>query len=79
MQEKKGKIEDLIETYKKAGFNEGQLEEIKLGLEKGLDVSSYACSEFGKWQMEEIREGLKAGLDDYGMQNLGLIGGRCVR
>ena len=39
------------------------MEQIRLGLEKDLDVSIYSKSKFNAWQMAEIREGLKEGLD----------------
>ena len=44
-------------------FNEKQLKEIRLGLEKGLDVSIYAKPEFNNLQMKEIRLCLEKGLD----------------
>ena len=44
-------------------FNYGQMHEIRLGLEKGLDVSIYAKPEFDHIQMQEIRLGLEKELD----------------
>ncbi len=41
MQDEKSKIDDLMKVYEKMGFDEKQLEEIRIGLEKGLDVSWY--------------------------------------
>ena len=40
-----------------------QLEQIRLGLEKGLNVEVYAKPEFDCWKMEEIRRGLSEDLD----------------
>lgn len=49
--------------YKDMGrFNEGQMEEIRLGLEKDIDVSIYAKPEFDCGQMEEMCLGLEKGL-----------------
>ena len=44
-------------------FDEYQMEEIRLGLEHGVDVSIYAKSEFNYEQMEQIRLGLEHGVD----------------
>ena len=44
-------------------YSEEQLEQIAMGLLKGLDVSSYADPKFNWDQMWEINEGLKEGLD----------------
>ena len=44
-------------------LDEWQMEEIRLGLKNGLDVSIYADPEFDVWQMREIRRGLQDGLD----------------
>ncbi len=38
------------------------MEEIRIGLEEGLDVSWYANLKFNEKQMEEIREGLIKGV-----------------
>lgn len=46
------------ELMSKYNFNEGQKEQINLGLEKNLDVSIYAKPEFNWLQMDEIRLGL---------------------
>ena len=56
-------VDNLIETELFNQFNKEQKEEIRLGLEKDLNVSIYSKSKFNSWQMEEIREGLKEGLD----------------
>ena len=39
------------------------MREIRLGLEKGLDVSIYAKPEYDWMQMEEIRLGLEKDID----------------
>ncbi|MFN2102911.1 hypothetical protein ABDJ34_08350 [Finegoldia dalianensis] len=44
-------------------FDSRQQEQVKIGLEQGLDVSVYARSEFDWRQMEQIRLGLERGLD----------------
>ena len=44
-------------------FNDLQLEQIRLGLEKDLDISHYADPKFDWEQMWEIRQGLEKGLD----------------
>lgn len=44
-------------------YSEEQLEQIAMGLLKGLDVSSYADSKFDEEQMDIIRSGLALGLD----------------
>ena len=46
-----------------AELDEWQMEEIRLGLKNGLDVSIYADPKFDVWQMREIRQGLQDGLD----------------
>ena len=53
-------IEELVEL---GGFESSQMEQIRLGLEDGLDISMYADPKFNREQMKEIRLGLKEGLD----------------
>ena len=53
-------VENLTKTDWFNQFDKGQQEQIKLGLEKNLDVSIYAKSEFDNEQMKQIREGLEA-------------------
>ncbi len=53
----------MMKKYESMGFDNGQLEEIRKGLEKGVDVSQYASVEYDWFQMEEIRLGLEAGLE----------------
>lgn len=43
--------------------NLGQLEEIRLGLEHGIDVSIYANPKYSFTKMAELRKGLEHGLD----------------
>ena len=51
--------DNLIKTEIYKQFNKLQQEEIRLGLEKGLDVSVYAKKEFDDFQMKQIRYGLE--------------------
>ena len=44
-----------------AKFDREQLREIKMGQEKGLDVSIYAKEKFNWEQMGEIRQGTASG------------------
>jgi hypothetical protein len=44
-------------------FNDWQKEELRVGLEQGLDVSVYADPQYEWPQMRQIEKGLKAGLD----------------
>ena len=44
-------------------FDDWQMDEIRLGLMRGLDVSLYAKPEFDNVQMKQIRIGLVEGLD----------------
>lgn len=53
----------LMKKYESMGFDEGQLEEIRQGIEKGLDVSWYTSVKYDWFQMEEIKKGLERGLD----------------
>lgn len=59
-QEKENLYNEIISKY---NFNEGQKNQIKLGVNQGLNVSLYAKPEFTYWQMEQIRLGLVSGLD----------------
>ena len=45
------------------GYNVYQLEQIRQGLEGGLDVNVYLHPQFSWLDMEEIRKGLKQGID----------------
>ena len=55
---------EVAEYYtKNSELSSAQVNEIREGLEAGLDVSVYARPEFDWVQMNEIRKGLKAGLD----------------
>ncbi|MCI9447017.1 MAG: DUF342 domain-containing protein [Lachnospiraceae bacterium] len=55
--------EQLMKKYESMGFDKGQLEEIRQGIEKGLDVSWYTSVKYDWFQMEEIKKGLERGLD----------------
>lgn len=65
--------EKEVKLWEKEGFDIApyvnkldcfQLEEIRLGLEKNLDVSVYAKSEYDFEQMEAIRDALEDGIND---------------
>ncbi|MBQ1902575.1 MAG: DUF342 domain-containing protein [Lachnospiraceae bacterium] len=56
----KNTMESMIDYSR---FDEDQMEEIRIGLEEGLDVSIYADPEFMPLKMEAIRIGLEKGLD----------------
>lgn len=49
--------------YINQGFSKREVEQIRLGLKKGLDVSKYANPKFNWSQMAQIRWGLEAGID----------------
>lgn len=53
-------VENLLKTNI---FNSKQKEQIRLGLEEGLDVSIYAKQDFTEDQMREIRNGLEENLN----------------
>ena len=58
------KIDEAMKKIEESGkFNYSQKEQIRFGLEKGLDISIYAKPEFKGSQMEQIRFGLEHGLD----------------
>ena len=58
------KIDEVMKKIEESGkFNYSQKEQIRFGLEKGLDVSIYAKPEFKGSQMEQIRFGLEKGLN----------------
>lgn len=50
----------LIDKY---FFNESKKEEIRLGIENGIDVSIYAKPEFDELQIIQILEGLENNVD----------------
>ncbi len=56
-------ISEIISDYRKQNFVNDQVQEIKLGLEHGLDVTLYADREYFAVQMRQIRFGLEEGLD----------------
>ena len=58
------KIDEAMKKIEESGkFNYSQKEQIRFGLEKGLDISIYAKPEFKGSQMEQIRFGLEKGLN----------------
>ena len=60
---KDGDCLEEIDKYRQLGFRGNKLQQIKMGLEEGLDVSIYAKPEYNEWQMEQIRLGLKDHID----------------
>ena len=57
-------IDEVMKKIKESDkFDSQQMKEIRLGLEKGLDVSIYAKPKFKSSQMEQIRFGLEKGLN----------------
>ena len=56
-------IDNLLETELYKDFNLSQKDEIRKGLEKGLDVSVYTDSEYSDAKMKQIRLGLEKNLD----------------
>ena len=55
-------METMREKYEKEGFSPDQIDEIEIGLQKGLKVSHYAKKEFLAIQMHQIRLGLEQNL-----------------
>lgn len=56
-------IAGKIAEFRKLGFDDDQMEELRLGLEHGVQVSAYAKKEYFAVQMRQIRFGLEEGLD----------------
>ena len=56
-------ITDSIAEYRKQGFVDDQLKEIRLGMEHGVKASAYADKDYVAVQMRQIRFGLEEGLD----------------
>ena len=56
-------VDNLMKTDWFNQFNKEQQEEIRLGLEKNIDVSIYAKPDFYAWQMKQIRLGLEEKLN----------------
>ena len=56
-------VDNLMKTEMFNQFNEKQQEEIRLGLEKNIEVSIYANSNFNFLQMRQIRLGLEKDLN----------------
>lgn len=55
-------MENLRKKYEQEGFLQDQIDEIEIGLQKGLKVSHYAKKEFMAIQMRQIRLGLEENL-----------------
>ena len=56
-------IDALTRMYEQQGFDSFQLSEIRLGLERSVDVSIYADRSYHWGQMQMIRNGLERCLD----------------
>lgn len=56
-------IEREVQQYKDLGFENEMIEEIRLGLEHGVEVNAYANLKYDALQMREIRLGLEAGIN----------------
>ncbi|MCF0105623.1 MAG: hypothetical protein HUJ53_02550, partial [Holdemanella sp.] len=55
--------------YAKPEFDWEQMYEIRVGLERGIDVSVYAKPEYKAWKMRKIRENIdNAEKDDEEME-----------
>ena len=52
-----------VKELREKGFNVFQLEQIRQGLQEGVDVSVYMDGRYSWLDMEEIRKGLKQGID----------------
>ena len=57
------KITDSIADYRKQGFVDDQLKELRQGMEHGIRASLYADKDYVAVQMRQIRFGLEEGLD----------------
>lgn len=63
-------IEEVLQKLKSTRkFNDNQMNQIRIGLEAGLDVSQYADHKFDYYQMEAIRLGLVAALAERNITN----------
>ncbi len=56
-------ILEKIAEYRKQGFGNDQLDEIRQGFEHGVNASVYADKEYFAVQMRQVRFGLEEGLD----------------
>lgn len=56
-------MEGKIEKFAKEGYDQGQLKEIRLGYENGVDMEPYLSKEYVGASLAEIRKGLEAGID----------------
>ena len=55
-------MEDVRKKYEAEGFSKDQIDEIEIGIQKGLKISYYAKKEFLAIQMHQIRLGLEENL-----------------
>lgn len=56
-------IDALIRMYEQQDFDDFQLNEIRVGLEQGVNVSVYENHQYHWGQMQMIRKGLERNLD----------------
>ena len=56
-------MENVRKKYEEEGFLKDQIDEIEIGIQKGLNISYYAKKEFLAIQMRQIRLGLEENLD----------------
>ena len=56
-------MDEILKHLKKSGFTRDQIDEIKEGIEEGLDVTCYTRNEFLAIQMRQIRLGLEQGMN----------------
>ena len=59
----KKEIDQEMKRYENQGFDYWQMDEIRLGLEAGVDVDKYADPKFNEYQMKQIQEGLENGVN----------------
>ncbi|ODA40120.1 hypothetical protein [Desulfosporosinus sp. BG] len=60
---KQSQISESLENYKQLGFDGEKLNEIKVGLENGIDLLPYAIKGFDASQLHEIHLGQKQGVN----------------
>lgn len=71
------KLEELRKTHKSGHapnynwklMNAGQMREIRLGMEKGVQTTEYSWPAYGAEQMKQLRLGLQQGFDISGYKN----------
>ena len=59
-------FDNLIKYYEsmyKCSYDDFQVDELRIGYERGIDISQYTSVDYSSYQMEEIRLGLECNLD----------------